>query len=264
MNHLYIVLFVTALRAFSAIAMPSHKQARTFSPPISQTLLLNATLEPENATSVKVAITNTYEQEISILKWNNHFQAKHDAAHGSFQVTPDGTTQALERGPEMGQFLFDHAVPSHFYNISAGSTYTETFDLTRLFAVPSTGNYNVILNLTSKATLVTGQAEIQQRLKDAGAKAQGLPSITIKSNPLSMTLQATSQSRRSKRAAIGTCTSQTVAVQNIVTRARQQSRSLALYALNVRAPTSHPKKLASINEHYRLTMMPFTRSISAT
>ena len=242
MRHLCIVLFVTALRAFSAIALPSHKQATTFSPPTSQTLALKATLEPENGTLVQVAITNTYEQDISILKWNNHFQANHDAAHGSFQVTPDGTTQALERGPEMGQFLFGHAMPSHFYNISAGSTYKETFDLTRLFAVPSTGIYNVILNLTSKATLVTGQAGLQEQLKVAGAKAQNLPSITIKSDALFMTLQASCQPRRSKRAGIGTCTSQTLAVQNIVTRARQHSRALSLYALNVREPTSYSRK----------------------
>ena len=147
----------------------------------------------------------------------------------------NGTGGYLKKGPEMAEFLFAQALPSHFVNISAGSTYTDVLDLNRLFVVPSAGDYKITLDVKSRATLVSAGKTLSQQLQTAGTKAEGLPSIEIKSDPVTMKLQQSSRSQRlSKRQGVGTCAAQTTAVQRAVTVGRQQSRALSLYASSVR------------------------------
>ena len=130
----------------SVVPLPKDLSDNSSSHP-GQTLHLKATLTPLGYNSINVSITNVFSEDISVLSWNNHFQLDQSAAHGSFVVVPVNSTEStLTRGHEMGQYLFERAWPSHFVNISSGATYSDMFDLTRLFKVPSAGEYRVSLD----------------------------------------------------------------------------------------------------------------------
>ena len=215
---------------------------------ILSTLSLVASLQPINATHVDVSITNTYSQQISILNWNNHFQTNQNAAHGSFQVThifPNGSKQTLGRGPLMGHYRFAETVPSHFFNITAGSIYTDTFDLTKLFNVPEADTYNVTMDFTSPATFVADGTDLSAMLQKANRRksknhAQNLPKVRIKSNTISMNLQASppiKSPRKRNSNAVGTCSSQPQAATTII-RARGNARSLAKFSQEAILPPS--------------------------
>ncbi|KAL8709205.1 MAG: hypothetical protein Q9225_007490 [Loekoesia sp. 1 TL-2023] len=249
MRYLNASIFLALASSAAVSSFPSPNIATTSPSSSAQSLSLKALLEPVNDTSVKVAITNTYPEQISILHWNNHFQTNQNAAHGSFLITPsDNTGQALSRGPDMGQFLFAQAAPSHFVNITAGSTYTDIFDLTTTFAVPSAGSYNVLLDLHSQATLVTDEAPLYQQLKSAGVNAQNLPSVEIRSDVLTMQLQASSGAKRLTRRALSICSEQPVTIQNVLRKARGQSRNLAQYALNVDDTELYTEYFKDVNQ----------------
>ena len=226
------------------------------------TLSLVADLQPVNVTHVNVSITNTYSQQVSILNWNNHFQTNQNAAHGSFQLTrrlSNGSILKLGRGPNMGRYRFMEIMPSHFFNITAGATYTDSFDLTQLFQVPEAGTYNLTMNFTSTATLVPDGMNLSAVLVNADRQnskshAQYLPRVRIKSDIVPINLQASSPSHisRKRTGTQETCTSQPQSAA-IIHKARGHARSLAKFAQAAVLPPSgisahgvsshHPKTL---------------------
>ena len=198
-------------------------------------LSLKASLEPINSTHLRASIVNTYNEQIGILKWNNHF-SNQKSGHGSFQVThtkANGTVQSLRRGAGMGQYLFGDMDPSHFYNISAKGLYTEVFDLTRLFYIPFTAEYNVTLSLQSQAILQNNGTDLNQELEAAGRSLRNLPFISIESGQISMNLEATTSLTKHKRDSIGTCASQS-SVNSTVDTARHNANLLARFGQQVR------------------------------
>ena len=229
------------------------------------TLSLTADLQPINTTHVNVSITNSYLQQISILKWNNHFQTNQNAAHGSFQLTDrlsNGSIQRLGQGPDVGRFRFMEIMPSHFFNISAGATYTNSFDLTQLFNVPEPGTYNLTMDFISPVMFVPDGMIMSTTLANAERQkplSQYLPRVRIKSNDVPVVLQASSPSRISRKRTVQqeTCLSQPQS-SALIYKARGHARSLAKFAQAVVLPplgigahgvsTHHPKPRAiSIN-----------------
>ena len=197
-------------------------------------LSLKATLQPLNATHVSVSISNTYPEDISILSWNTHFQSNQVAAHGSFQVSYANSSQVMQRGPNMAQFYFDGADASHFYNITAGTTYNDAFDITDVFAIPSAGDYDVVLDFTTRAVLLTTGLDLNAEIQTAGPYVQTFPALNIKSDPITMQLDASppTSNLRKRQMLIGSCDSH-VGVLPQITTARNNARDLAKYAKNV-------------------------------
>ena len=199
---------------------------------LSQTALsLKATLQAVNTTHVNVSIVNAYAQQISILSWNTHFQRGQYAAHGSFDVRYPNTSngiQSMQRGPNMAQFLFDEADASHFYNITAGATYTDLFDLTDVFSIPIAGEYTVVMDFVTRAILHKEGMDLDTEIQAAGNNLEDFNSLSIKSDPIIMKLDASpSLSQMQKRQmTIGSCDSN-VGVLPQVTAARASARDLA-------------------------------------
>ena len=129
------------------------KTSPSVSYPSSGSFSLKSSIEPVNQTHIKVTITNAYAQDISVLSWNSHFESR--AEYRSFTITHgiSGSRIVLRPGLNMLRYHYSKAVPSHFTNITAGSTYTGYFDITDLFAVPEAGLYNVMMNIGTPAFL---------------------------------------------------------------------------------------------------------------
>ena len=210
-------------------------------------LSLAANLEPINTTHVNVSMTNTYSEQISILNWNNHFQTNQNAAYRSFQLThtsSNGSIQTLGPGPDMGRFRFKEIMPSHFFNLTAGSTYIDCFDLTKLFKVPEEGAYNLTMYFTSPATLIPDGMNLSTVLADAERQkrrkhSQYLPKVRIKSDSMSMNLQASSPSYafRKRTGMQEGCTTRPQSAA-IIHKARGNARSLAKFAQAAVLPPS--------------------------
>ena len=194
------VTLIAASSIWSAAALPTSVNSVANSSDKSS-LSLKGLIEPVNNTHIKVAIANTYSQDISILKWNSHFQAR--AEHNSFVIKHDvnRSKQALEQGPYMLNYRLATARPSHFVNIIAGGLYTGYFDLTDLFDVPEAGSYSVTMNLQTPAFLHSRNSTLEQALSHSASPAQRLQSLHIYSSPVTMHLviSESAASRISKR-----------------------------------------------------------------
>lgn len=201
------------------------------------TLLLKATIEPLNSTELKVSFTNTYPQSIAILSWNNHLSDQ-NSGHGSFRVTqssPNGTVKELGRGFGMGQYLFNgQADPSHFVNLMANETHTDVVDMSRLFAVPQDGDYNVTLSLESRAMLQVNGTNFADKLQTVNDSVHKLPKITVSSDTISMHLQASAPMKMLKRFNGASLCKASPANAKVADLARSNAHSLATFALNVR------------------------------
>ena len=200
------------------------------------TLLLKATIEPLNSTELKVSFTNTYPQNIAILSWNNHLSDQ-KSGHGSFRVTqtsPNGTVKELGRGIGMGQYLFNgQADPSHFVNLMANETHTDVVDISRLFAVPQDGDYDVTLSLESRAMLQVNGTNFADKLEPVNDSVHKLPKIIVSSDTISMRLQASAPLKKHKRFNGAPLCNASSANTNLANTARSNAHSLATFALNV-------------------------------
>ena len=202
--------------------------------PIS--LSLEAVLDPLNSTHLKASIQNTYSQPISILNWNNHFQRNQNGAHGSFKVvhqSPNGSVQVLQPASNRPIYRFLKPVPSHFINITGGGWSTAIFDLTQLFEIPDTDEYNVTMDFNTRATLTSNSNELRNQIEVAGQTADGLPNLAIRSKPLTMALDASTPDKTlRRRSGLGPCSNDQKAMAMLL-RARDNARALAKYAQNV-------------------------------
>ena len=251
-----IFLLFAVAAPLSTVASPtpissleaSSSQTTPASGPSQDALSLEATLQPFNTTHVNVFIINTYQQQMSILSWNTHFQRGEYAAHGSFDVkisNSDNEVQTMQRGPNMAQFLFDEADASHFYNLTAGATYTGLFDLTDVFSIPTAGEYTVVMDFVTRAILHTEGMDLSSKIQAAGTHVEDFPSLSIKSDPITMKLDASppiSQMQK-RQITIGSCDSN-VGVLPQVLAARANARDLAKRAQNV--STSPPFLTSSL------------------
>ena len=193
------VTLIVASSIASATALPTSVIPIRNSSEISS-LSLKGSVEPVNDTHIKVSIANTYPHDISILKWNSHFQA--GAEHASFVVEHDvdGSKRTLEQGPYMLNYRFAMARPSHFVNISAGSLYTGHFDLTDLFNVPEPGSYSISMSLQTSAFLHSRNSTLEQALSQSASPTLNLQSLDIYSSPVTMHLaKSEPESKISKR-----------------------------------------------------------------
>lgn len=224
----------------AAFSERTHLPGTTGSDHMPPTLSLTSTLQPVNTTHIDVSITNTYPQQISILSWNNHLQTNQNSAHGSFRLThrsSNGTIQRLGRGPTMGHYRFAKAVPSHFSNITARGTYTDTFDLTRLFNVPAADVYSVNMEFTSPAILVANDTNLNNFLPTASStmsddRAINLSSVRITSDTVSMYLRASlpSQQIHKRTGNLARACSSQLQAYAAVAKARGNARSLAKFS----------------------------------
>ena len=208
----------------------------------SSSLFLTADLQPINSTHVNISIPNDYSQQISILKWNNHFQNSQYAAHGSFQLTRslwNGSIQTIRPGFHMSRFRHLDPEPGHYFNLTAGATYIKSFDVTQLFNIPVDGTYNLTLDFTRPATLVPDGVELSEILnmsKSFENSSLPLRTARIKSDTVSIDLQVSSPVHISrKRDTQSTCISQFQSASSIF-KARGHARSLAKFALEKTLP----------------------------
>ncbi len=220
------------LNGYSGLANDSRSDRTPFA------LSLAANLQPINTTHVNVSITNTYSEQISILKWNNHFQTNQNAAHGSFQLSQrslNGSTQRIGPGSRMGRFRYLNPLPSHYFNLTAGATYINSFDITYLFDVPDNRTYHLTMDFSSPAVLVPDEVKLSRILEEASPrkgenKSSSLPTARIKSDTVSVDLQASSPAHMlQKRDTRNMCTSQGQSA-SAVLKARGHARSLARFA----------------------------------
>ena len=234
-----IIIVAAAVSVNASPTLSAQKRDSPPAPSAQGPLSLKSTLQPLNTTHVNVSITNTYPEDISILYWNTHFQPDQDAAHGSFQVSTassGGQVQVMQRGPNMAQFYFDSADTSHFYNITAGTTYSDVFDITDVFAIPQAGEYDVVMEFTTRAILFSAGVDLNAEIEAAGPFVDSFSSLEVKSDPITMQLDASppasSSSKQKRQMTIGSCDSHLNVLPQITT-ARNNARDLAKYGLNV-------------------------------
>ncbi len=200
-------------------------------------LTIEAELEPLNKTHLKASVQNSYSQPIHILGWNNHFQSSQNGAHGSFKVSSihnNGTKQAIQPAPNRPSFEFSKPTSSHFTTISSKGWHSSIFDITELFQIPHTGEYNVSMEFSTRVILETGNHSKTEKIATAGRGAENLSKLIIKSQPKTMLLNASiSQNTLRRRSDLGPC-SDNPKFKPIVLRARENARDLAKYAQNVR------------------------------
>lgn len=227
---------LVAVNAVILEPIPLFNDTRSDRTPVVLSLVTE--LQPTNLTHVNVSITNTYSQQISILKWNSLFQDNQDTAYGSFQLIhrqSNGSIQLVNSRSRVGRFRYMDPKPSHYFNLTAGAKYVRTFDLTKLFNVPDNGAYNLTLNSTGTGVLVPDGVELSEVLGEARTQkgtnqSPALPFVRMKSETVPIDLQASSPTHiLPKRDANELCTSQAQAA-GAVLRARGYARSLAKFA----------------------------------
>lgn len=138
-----IMLTIALLCGFLAISsnamsIPSHKsdhEART------KDTNLQATLAQINSTHCRLQIINDGDEDLKLLKWNTLFDS--NAESHSFTIRSLSTNKTLPPGSQMVRKIYEHVSPHHILNLAAKSFWTGTYDLTRLFDIPTTSNYEV-------------------------------------------------------------------------------------------------------------------------
>ena len=209
----------------------------------SESLLLEAVLEPLNATHLKASIQNTYNQSISILGWNNHFQSSQNGAHGSFRVSyesDNSTYQVVQPAPNRSNFRFLKPVKNHFTIIRGRGWHTAIFDITELFDIPRQGEYNISMQFETQAILETKTNDQTPKNTTVEIDTQLLSRLIIKSQSEAMPLDASNpHGILRRRSNLGPC-SENQKLMPTVLRARENARNLAKYAQNVSRTTPIP------------------------
>ena len=207
----------------------------------SESLSLEAVLEPLNTTHLQASIQNTYDQSISILGWNNHFQSSQNGAHGSFRVSyksDNGTYQVVQPAPNRSSFQFLKPVQNHFTVLRGQGWYTAIFDITELFDIPRQGEYNVSMEFETQAILATKTNNQTAKNTTAEINTQLFSRLIIKSPSEAMPLNASSpHGILRRRSTLGPC-SENQKLMPTVLRARENARNLAKYAQNVSSMAS--------------------------
>ena len=226
-----LLRFATVLTATAAVNTLSQAPSTELT-----SLFLEAVLEPLNNSHIKTSIQNTYNKTISILNWNNHFQRKQNGAHGSFKLvrqSPNGSVQILHPAPNRATYRFLKPAPSHFININEGAISIAILDLSELFEIPRTDDYNLTMDFQTRAILISDDNELPDQIQATGQTAEGLPTLEIRSKQIIMTLDAsTPEKALRRRSTLGPCLDDRK-LTPLVLKARDNARTLAKYAQNV-------------------------------
>ena len=111
---------------------------------------IHAKLSQTNSSFCTVTLNNSAPNDIEFLTWNSLFDP--NTEFHSFLISDITTHERLSAGTGMVRKIYaPEVLPEHILRVPAHSTWTGTYDLTKIFDVPSSGQYNVSLVNTLKA-----------------------------------------------------------------------------------------------------------------
>lgn len=153
---MYMTAFLLCLLATShpTLSIPTSK---TSSSPKEKDTSLHATLSQMNSTHCHLKLTNTGPSDLNILKWNSLFDPS--AESHSFTIRSTSTNHTLPHGPEMLRKTYDHRSISadDILHLAAKSSWTGTYDLSRLFDIPTTAEETYTVSFSGALTVLSSR-----------------------------------------------------------------------------------------------------------